>query len=100
MLLKRGNFPRDFNLLSAKNLEVTMPAAPKVARPRFKLLQVPLIVRYLSKLVGAFESTFCEVQKSSGCEIGVRHGSKEFPKSRLNGPGRIRTLINISLNYT
>ena len=50
-----------------------MPAAPKVAFPRPKLLQVPLIVRYLLKLVGALGGTFCEVQKLGGCCIGFRH---------------------------
>ena len=73
-------------VLSGKNLAATMPAAPKVAFPRFKLLQVPLIVRYLAKLVGALSGTFCEVQKLGGCCIGFRHRSKEFPKSLLNGP--------------
>ena len=63
-----------------------MPAAPKVAFPRNKLLHVPLIVRYLTKLVGASSGTFCEVQKSGGCCIGFKHWSKEFPKSLLNGP--------------
>ena len=61
------------NILPGKNLAATMPAAPKVALPRCKLLQVPLIVRYRTKLVGAFLGTFCEVQKLGGCCIGFRH---------------------------
>ena len=63
-----------------------MPAAPKVALPCRKLLQVPLIVRYLLKLVGALGGTFCEVQKLGGCCIGFRHWSKELPKFLRNGP--------------
>ena len=73
-------------ILLGKNLSATMPAAPKVALPRRKLLQVPLIVRYLTKLVGASSGTFCEVQKLGGCCIGFRHWSKELPKFRRNGP--------------
>ena len=73
-------------ILLGKNLSATMPAAPKVAFPRPKLLQVPLIVRYLLKLVGALRGTFCEVQKLGGCCIGFRHWSKELPKFRRNGP--------------
>ena len=79
-------------ILLGKNLSATMPAAPKVAFPRPKLLQVPLIVRYLLKLVGALRGTFCEVQKLGGCCIGFRHWSKELPKFRRNGP--INTLSN------
>ena len=95
-------------ILSGKNLAATMPAAPKVALPRRKLLQVPLIVRYLTKLVGASWGTFCEVQKLGGCCIGFRHWSKELPKFRRNGPinalsnepsglkkGRLWTLITL-----
>ena len=73
-------------ILPGKNLAATMPAAPKVALPRRKLLQVPLIVRYLTKLVGALSGTFCDVQKLGGCCIGFRHWSKELPKFRRNGP--------------
>ena len=62
-----------------------MPAAPNVAFPGSKLLQVPLIVRYLLKLVGAMSGTFCEVQKVRGCVIGFKHGFNELPKSRSNG---------------
>ena len=79
-------------ILWGKNLAATMPAAPKVALPRRKLLQVPLIVRYLTKLVGASSGTFCEVQKLGGCCIGFRHWSKELPKFRRNGP--INSLSN------
>ena len=63
-----------------------MPAAPKVALPHRKLLQVPVIVLYLTKLVGASSGTFCEVQKLGGYCIGFRHLSKELPKFRQNGP--------------
>ena len=76
-------------ILWGKNLAATIPAAPKVALPRRKLLQVPLIVLYLTKLVGASSGTFCEVQKLGGCCIGLRHWSKELPKFRRNGPGDI-----------
>ena len=50
-----GNLEDYFRIyiLPGKNLAATMPAAPKVALPRRKLLQVPLIVRYLTKLVSA-----------------------------------------------
>ena len=60
-------------ILFGKNLAATMPAAPNVAFPGSKLLQVPLIVRYLTKLVGASAGTFCEVQKLGGCSIGFKH---------------------------
>ena len=76
-------------ILWGKNLAATIPAAPKVALPRRKLLQVPLIVLYLTKLVGASSGTFCEVQKLGGCCIGLRHWSKVLPKFRRNGPGDI-----------
>ena len=72
-------------ILSGKNLAVTMLAASKVAFPLSKLLHVPLIVRYLTKLVGASLGRFCEAQKLGGCCIGFRHSSKEFPKFLLNG---------------
>ena len=73
-------------ILWDKNLSATMPAAPKVALPPRKLLQAPIIVLYLTKLVGASSGTFCEVQKLGGCCIGFRHWSKELPKFRQNGP--------------
>ena len=76
-------------ILFGKNLAATMPAAPNVAFPGSKLLQVPLIVRYLTKLVGASAGTFCEVQKLGGCSIGFKHWSNELPKFRLNGGGSV-----------
>ena len=95
-------------ILWDKNLSATMPAAPKVALPRRKLLQAPIIVLYLTKLVGASSGTFCEVQKLGGCCIGFRHWSKELPKFRQNGPIKENRIIDywcterkiININYT
>ena len=77
------------NILWGKNPAATIPAAPKVALQPPKLLQVPLIVLYLTKLLAASSGTFCEVQKLGGCCIGLRHWSKELPKFCRNGPGDI-----------
>ena len=64
------------NLISRlKNLGVTVPPAPTVARPGSKLLHIPVIVRYLTKLL--------RLQKLSGLVMGSKQFSKVFPKSRL-----------------
>ena len=60
-----------------------VPAAPTVAFPGVKLLHIPLIVRYLTKLVGASTSfIFLMSQKLSGLVTGTRQFSRVLPKLR------------------
>ena len=58
-----------------------VPAAPTVAFPGVKLLHIPLIVRYLTKLVGASTSfILLMLQKLSGLVTGTRQFSRVLPK--------------------
>ena len=60
-----------------------VPAAPTAAFPGVKLLHVPLIVRYLTKLVGASTSfILLMLQKLSGLVTGTRQFSRVLPKFR------------------
>ena len=60
-----------------------VPAAPTAAFPGVKLLHIPLIVRYLTKLVGASTSfIFLMSQKLSGLVTGTRQFSRVLPKLR------------------
>ena len=70
-------------ILRLKNLGVTVPPAPTVARPGRKLLQIPVIVRYLTILFGASGFRDLLLQKLRDLVIGSKQFSKVFPKSRL-----------------
>ena len=71
-------------ILLLKNLGVTMPPAPNVACPVRKLLQIPVIVRYLTILFGDLRfRNFFPLQKLRDLVMGSKQFSKVFPKSRL-----------------
>ena len=61
-----------------------MPPAPTVARPGSKLLHIPVIVRYLTKLFDALRfRSLLGLQKLRDLVMGSKQFSKVLPKSRL-----------------
>ena len=63
---------------------MTIPLAPAVAFPGCKLLHIPVIVRYLTKLLGVLRfRNFFGLQKSRGLVTGSKQFSKVSPKFRL-----------------
>ena len=62
-----------------------MPPAPNVACPGRKLLQIPVIVRYLTILFGdlGFRKLLRLQQKERDLVMGSKQFSKVFPKSQL-----------------
>ena len=61
-----------------------MPPAPNVACPGRKLLQIPVIVRYLTILFGDLRfRNFFPLQKLHDLVMGSEQFSKVFPKFRL-----------------
>ena len=62
-----------------------MPPVPNVACPGRKLLQIPVIVRYLTILFGdlGFRNPLRLQQKERDLVMCSKQFSKVFPKSRL-----------------